>query len=107
MKKKPLPPALQAWVCARKKFRLSHAHIQMARELGMNLKKLGKLANDKQELWKAPLPQFIEALYYKRFLKSRSENIITIEQLEEKKKKRREAKKLRKENEEAETLKTR
>jgi hypothetical protein len=111
MKQKALPPALQDWVYARKKFHLSHAHVHMARELGMNPKKLGKLANHKQEPWKAPLPQFIERLYYKRFLRPQPENIMTIEQLfksqEEKKKKRREAKKLRKEIEEAETLKMR
>ena len=53
----------------------------MARELGMNPKKLGKLANHRQEPWKAPLPQFIETLYYKRFLKLQPENIMTIEQL--------------------------
>ena len=46
----------------RKRHHLSHAHVQMARELGMNPKKLGKLDNDDQEPWKAPLPQFIEHL---------------------------------------------
>ena len=39
----------------------------MARELGMNPKKFGKIANHKQEPWKAPLPVFIEDLYFKRF----------------------------------------
>ena len=51
--------------------RLSPAHVQMARELGMNPKKLGKLDNHRQEPWKAPLPQFIEDLYFKRFGKRR------------------------------------
>jgi len=32
------------WREAKKKFRLSNMHIQMARELGMNPKKLGGLA---------------------------------------------------------------
>ncbi len=45
-------------------------HIQMAKELGMNPKKFASLANHKQERWKAPLPEFIEDLYYKRFKKS-------------------------------------
>ena len=50
----------QEWLDAKKKFRLSDMHIQMARELGMNPKKFGSLANHKQEKWKAPLPEFIE-----------------------------------------------
>lgn len=32
----------------------------MAREVGLNPGKLGKLSNHGQEPWKAPLPQFIE-----------------------------------------------
>ena len=55
------------WIDAKKKFRLSDTHIQMARELGMNPKKFGSLANHKQELRKAPLPDFIEDMYFKRF----------------------------------------
>ena len=39
----------------------------MAREPGLNPGKLGKLSNHRQEPWKAPLPQFIEHLYLKRF----------------------------------------
>lgn len=62
-----LSPKLQAWEEARKLHRLSHAQVHMARELGMNPAKLGKLDNHKQEPWKAPLPQFIEELYFKRF----------------------------------------
>ena len=63
------------WIEARKKFHLSDMHIQMARELGMNPKKFGSLANHKQEKWKAPLPIFIEDLYFKRFKKEKP-NII-------------------------------
>ena len=65
-KKKNLSPKYQPWVDARKKFHLSHAHIQMARELGLNPKKFGSLANHKQQPWKDPLPVFIENLYFKR-----------------------------------------
>jgi hypothetical protein len=54
MVKKTLPKNLQDWVEARKRHHLSHAHVQMARELGMNPKKLGKLDNHDQEPWKAP-----------------------------------------------------
>lgn len=64
-KSKRLPPELQAWVDARKRFHLSHAHVQMARELGMNPKKLGGMVNHKQEPWKRPLPRYIEELYFK------------------------------------------
>ncbi len=63
------------WSEAKKKFRLSNMHIQMARELGMNPKKLAGLANHKQEPWKAPLPVFIEELYFKRFKKEKP-NIV-------------------------------
>src|SRR4051812_7628915 len=35
----------------------------MARELGPNAKKLGKLNNHRQERWKAPFPDFIASRY--------------------------------------------
>lgn len=68
------------WIEARKRHQLSHAHVQMARELGMNPKKLGKLDNHKQETWKLPLPRFIEELYEKRFGKARPDVVVTMEQ---------------------------
>ncbi len=77
--KRQLPPDLQRWVEARKRFRLSHAQVQMARELGMNPKKLGGLANADQEPWKLPLPQFIEKLYMKRFGKARPDRVVSLE----------------------------
>ena len=80
-KQKQISPKYQIWIDARKKFKLSHAHIQMARELGMNPKKFGKLNNHKQEPWKAPLPVFIENIYYKRFGKEGPENIRSVEQI--------------------------
>jgi hypothetical protein len=52
----------------------------MARELGMNPKKLGSIANHRQERWKAPLPVFIEDLYWKRFGRERPEVVKSIEQ---------------------------
>lgn len=52
----------------------------MARDLGMNPKKLGKLDNHRQEPWKAPLPGFIEDCYEKRFGKRRPDAVTTIEQ---------------------------
>ena len=87
-KQKQLSPKYQVWVDARKRHRLSHAHIQMARELGMNPKRFGKLDNHKQEPWKAPLPIFIEGLYFKRFGKDRPENVRSIEQIVKDKKRK-------------------
>jgi len=43
-KKKKLSSGYQPWIDAQKRFHLSHAHIQMARELGMNPKKLRLLS---------------------------------------------------------------
>jgi hypothetical protein len=51
-----IPEEMQRWLDARRKFHLSHAHIQMARELGLNPRELGGLANHRQEPWEAPLP---------------------------------------------------
>jgi hypothetical protein len=85
-KKGFIPQKLSLWIEARKRFRLSHTQIQMARELGLNPKKFGSMANNKQELWKAPLPEFIEHLYEKRFGKSQQDDIRSIEvKVEEKK----------------------
>ena len=80
-KKSPkIPENLRVWIDARKRHRLSHAQIQMARELGMNPKSFGKLDNHRQESWKAPLSEFIESLYQKRFGKSQPDTVLTIEQ---------------------------
>jgi hypothetical protein len=80
-KKMKIPEKLRAWIDARKKYHLSHAHIQMARELGLNPRKFGKIANHRQEPWKAPLPVFIEDIYFKRFKKRRPDNIKSIEKI--------------------------
>ena len=75
-----MPERLQVWIDARTRHHLSHAHVQMARELGLNPKKLGKLDNHGQEPWKAPLPEFIERLYLKRFGRRRPEIVVSIEE---------------------------
>jgi hypothetical protein len=80
MGKQKLLQGLRDWVEARKRFRLSHDHVQMARELGMNPKTLGKIDNHDQEQWKAPLPEFIERLYFKRFGKQRPDLVTSIEE---------------------------
>jgi hypothetical protein len=80
MAKTKADPKLQAWIIARTRHRLSHAHVQMARELGMNPAKLGGLDNHRQEPWKLPLPEFIQHLYEKRFGKTRPDMVMTIEE---------------------------
>ena len=80
-KKGNVPEKYRIWIDARKKYHLSNAHVQMARELGMNPRKFGKLDNHKQEPWKAPLPEFIESLYLKRFGKRRPDEVRSIEQV--------------------------
>jgi hypothetical protein len=103
-KKNHIPQKLAVWIEARRRHRLSHVHIQMARELGMNPKRFGKIDNSDQEPWKLPLPRFIEHLYFKRFGKDRPENVRSIEQVVKDQNKKKEMKKKRKEerrNEEA------
>ena len=80
MSRRRIPEQLQAWIDARRRHHLSHAHIQMAREMDLNPKKFGKLDNHDQEPWKAPLPQFIEHLYFKRFGKERPDVVLSIEE---------------------------
>ena len=85
-------PKMQAWIKARRRHRLSHVEVQMARELGMNPKKLPKLDNHDQEPWKMPLRAFIGHLYFKRFGKRRPDEVLSIEKkirLDEAKKSRR------------------
>jgi DNA-binding XRE family transcriptional regulator len=95
-KKKKIPDKLKIWIDARKRFHLSHEQIQMARELGMNPKKFGKLENHKQEPWKAPLPDLIKSLYYKRFRKEHPDQVKSIERIFKNRNMKKEEKKLRK-----------
>lgn len=78
-KKRKPNKKMQAWIDARKRLRLTHAQVQMARELGLNPKKLGELDNHDQEPWKMPLRKFIEHLYLKNFGKERPDMILSIE----------------------------
>lgn len=87
-KKGFVPNKLRPWIEARKKYGLSHAQIQMARELGMNPKKFGSLANHKQEAWKLPLPEYIEHLYQKQFGKQVPDDIRPLEVKDTEKRKR-------------------
>lgn len=77
-----LPQDLREWVAARRRFRLTHAQVQMARELGLNPGRLGRIANHAQEPWKAPLPAYIAGLYFKRFKHEACEVARSIEELD-------------------------
>ena len=74
----------------------------MARELGLNPDKLGKIDNHKQEPWKAPLKEFIEDIYLKQFKKSEPDNIRSLNQIlqdeEIKKEKKKAERELQKQN---------
>jgi len=85
---------LEKWQVAQKRHRLSDKQVQMARELGLNPDKLGKIDNHKQETWKSPLPQFIEEIYFKRFKKTEPAVIKSINEAiaDEKAKKERQKK---------------
>lgn len=79
-KKTRIPHKFQPWIEARKKFHLSHAHIQMARELGLSPKKFGSYANRDSQPWKLPLVDFIEFLYERQFHKKSPDEVKTMEQ---------------------------
>jgi hypothetical protein len=80
-RKNRTPKNLRIWIEAQKRYGLSDAQVQMARELGMNPKKFGSLANHKQEPWKLPLPEFISELYQKRFGRANPGRVVPIAQL--------------------------
>jgi len=74
-----IPQKLRPWIEARKRYRLPHAQIQMARELSMNPAKLGGKSNHDQEPWKMPLPEYIEYLYRTRFNRALPDDVRSIE----------------------------
>lgn len=76
-----LPNKLLPWAEARRRHRLSDAHVAMARELGLNPAKLGRIDNHQQEPWKAPLPHYIEELYRKHFGRPRPDYVRSLEQI--------------------------
>lgn len=98
-KKGFIPKKLKPSIEARKKFHLTHAQVNMARQLGLNPKEFGSLANHKQEKWKLPLPEYIEHLYFKKFKKQLPDDIRSIEQIESEKRKRKEQKRLQQKQE--------
>jgi len=67
MTKKSKNSSKNPWAIAKTKYRLNARQKAMAKELGMNPKKLGKLVPNKSQQWKSPRGEFIEKLYRKRF----------------------------------------
>ncbi len=97
VKKVAIPQKYQVWIDARKRYRLTDAQVQMARDLGLNPNKFGKLANEKQEPWKKPLPEFIEEIYFKRFGRSMPEVVRSIEEMVQEQREKKAERKIRKE----------
>jgi uncharacterized protein YbbK (DUF523 family) len=77
--KKRLPQHLQEWVDARQRYHLSHAHVQMARELGFAAKSLRELVASDLQPWKLPMRAYLEELYVKRLGRERPEHVVPIE----------------------------
>ncbi len=80
-KHKRIPHKFLPWIAARKKYRLSDMHIQMARELGMNPRKFEGMAHTKGRPDKKPFPEFIASLYEQKFGRPQPEEVKSIEQM--------------------------
>jgi hypothetical protein len=88
---------IEKWIIAQKRHHLSDKQVQMARELGLNPDKLGKIDNHQQEPWKAPLKEFIEDTYLKQFKKSEPDNVRSLIQILQDEKMKKQDKKAKKE----------
>lgn len=104
VKKTAIPEKYQIWIEARRRYHLSDVQVQMARELGLNPHKFGKLANEKQEPWKKLLPEFIEEIYYKRFGRKQPEVVRSIEQMAQDQREKKAERKGRQDNSSGEQL---
>jgi hypothetical protein len=82
MKKKRIifPEKLKLWIDARSRYKLNHAQIEMARELGMDPNKFEGIAAYILEHGNKPLAAFIEDSYRERFGKNEPEDRRSIEQ---------------------------
>jgi len=74
--------SLDEFVAADNPVRILDAFVEKLElsKLGINPDKIGGLNNHKQEPWKAPLPNFIEKIYFKQF---KRESPLTIKPLAE------------------------
>jgi hypothetical protein len=55
------------WAVAKRQHRLTNRQIAMAKEIGLNPKKFGKLGPNPREPWKRPVGEFIEDLFHEKF----------------------------------------
>lgn len=60
----------ELWDEAKKKCRIGEEEIRMAKEMGLNPKSLIKNIPNKNEMWKAPVKDWIHDMYEKRQRKS-------------------------------------
>jgi hypothetical protein len=71
---------LQRWVVAKRQCGLSDAHVQMARELEVNPKRLTRRSGA-AGLTGVPLAQHIEELYLRRFKRTIPDPVVSLRQL--------------------------
>ena len=72
---------LHLWVKVKRQCALTDAHVQMARELGMNPRRLIESESTTQGLTQTPLSRRIEDLYLKRFKKPLPDAVAPLRQL--------------------------
>jgi hypothetical protein len=69
---------LEEWRETQRRYRLSDKHINMAIELNLNPRKLGKLVPNRSQAWKRPLPEFIEEIYFRQFKRPAPKKIVSL-----------------------------
>jgi hypothetical protein len=72
---------LHLWFKVKREHALTDAQVQMARELGMNPKRLIESESTTQGLTQTPLSRRIEDLYLKRFKKPLPDAVVPLRQL--------------------------
>lgn len=80
-KKARIPHKFLPWIAIRKQYSLTHAEVQMARELGLEPRRFPSYANIKDQPWKKPLKEFIAELYLKQTGKEQPETVYSMEDL--------------------------
>ncbi|MFG0264963.1 MAG: hypothetical protein ACF8AM_07395 [Rhodopirellula sp. JB055] len=80
-KKARIPHKFLPWIAIRKQYSLTHAEVQMARELGLEPRRFPSYANIKDQPWKKPLKEFIAALYLKQTGREQPETVMSMEDL--------------------------
>jgi hypothetical protein len=80
-KKNRIPHKFLPWIEARKKYQLTHAQTQMARELGMDPTHLRTRVKKSDPRVRLPIPELIETLYLEHFGREQPEVVRSIEEL--------------------------